>query len=189
MPSIIYPDGLRSTQRHSSTKVGLAAATETWVIDGNYRSVVILGTATPVQTDIEELWDLLEILNQGADHVLGRPASKWRNPPQTIPVITGQRQVDDEVEQWNWLRNPLPAKIDDKLFDLIRQDLRLKPERFYSDKPLTDLETFTRDELRDSIAGRVDGLSFLERTIPFFVIPSSASARPSKRWACSTGLQ
>ena len=36
---------------------------------------VILGTATPIQTDVEELWDLLEILNNGADHVLGRSAS------------------------------------------------------------------------------------------------------------------
>ncbi len=33
---------------------------------------VILGTATPIQTDVEELWDLLDILNKGADHVMGR---------------------------------------------------------------------------------------------------------------------
>jgi len=41
---------------------------------------VILGTATPVQTDVEELWDLLEVLNQGADHVMGRYASHGGGP-------------------------------------------------------------------------------------------------------------
>ena len=32
---------------------------------------MILGTATPIQTDVRELWDLLEILNSGAEFVLG----------------------------------------------------------------------------------------------------------------------
>ena len=41
---------------------------------------VILGTATPIQTDVEELWDLLDILNKGADHVMGRFGSVWRQP-------------------------------------------------------------------------------------------------------------
>ena len=34
---------------------------------------VILGTATPIQLDAVELWDLLHALGQGADQVLGRP--------------------------------------------------------------------------------------------------------------------
>ncbi len=127
---------------------------------------VILGTATPVQTDVEELWDLLEILNQGADHVLGRFGSNWRRPLAAIPVLTGEKDIADEQEVWNWLRNPLPAKRDDPLFDMIRQDLRLNPDRFYTDKPVTDLDDFTRKELQDAAAGRVDGLSFLQRHNP-----------------------
>jgi superfamily II DNA or RNA helicase len=127
---------------------------------------VILGTATPVQTDVEELWDLLEILNNGADHVLGRPGSYWRRPGATIPVLTGEKDIGDEHEAWNWLRNPLPAKRDDPIFDMIRQDLALKPDRFYTDKPVTDLDGFTRTELQDAIAGRVDGLSFMQRHNP-----------------------
>ena len=42
---------------------------------------VILGTATPIQTDVEELWDLLEILNKGADHVHG----PIRQPLAAVP--------------------------------------------------------------------------------------------------------
>ena len=127
---------------------------------------LILGTATPVQTDVEELWDLLEILNNGADHVLGRPGSYWRRPETAVPVLIGERDITDEHEAWHWLRNPLPAKREDRLFDMMRVDLGLKPDRFYTDRPVTDLDQFTRMELRDGIAGRVDGLGFLQRHNP-----------------------
>ena len=127
---------------------------------------VILGTATPVQTDVEELWDLLEVLNQGAEHVLGRYGSQWRRPAAAIPVLTGEKVIGDEGEAWNWLRNPLPASRENALFDLIRGDLRMKLDRFFTDKPVTDLDEFTRMELRDAIAGRVDGVGFLPRNNP-----------------------
>ena len=32
---------------------------------------LLLGTATPIQTEVYELWDLMRILNGGADFVLG----------------------------------------------------------------------------------------------------------------------
>src|ERR1039457_4092959 len=39
---------------------------------------VLLGTATPIQTQVSEVWDLMSILNSGADFVLGRAAlSNW----------------------------------------------------------------------------------------------------------------
>ena len=38
---------------------------------------VLLGTATPIQTDVADLWDLLEILSQGVDFVLGNTFSPW----------------------------------------------------------------------------------------------------------------
>jgi hypothetical protein len=49
---------------------------------------------------------------------------------------------------------------------MMRVDLGLKPDRFYTDRPVTDLDQFTRMELRDGIAGRVDGLGFLQRHNP-----------------------
>jgi hypothetical protein len=50
---------------------------------------LILGTATPIQTEVDELWDLLEILNQGATHVLGRQFSTWREPDTVRPLLVG----------------------------------------------------------------------------------------------------
>jgi len=39
---------------------------------------LLLGTATPIQTEVSELWNLMRILNAGADFVLGREAlSNW----------------------------------------------------------------------------------------------------------------
>ena len=39
---------------------------------------VLLATATPIQTHVAELWDLMGILNSGARHVLGGPmATDW----------------------------------------------------------------------------------------------------------------
>ncbi len=127
---------------------------------------VILGTATPVQTDVEELWDLLEVLNQSADHVLGRYTSRWRRPLAAIPVLTGQKVITDESEAWDWLRNPLPARRENKLFDMVRSDLVIRPDEFFTDRPVTDLDDFTRMELRDEIGSREEGVGFLPRNNP-----------------------
>jgi hypothetical protein len=107
-----------------------------------------------VQTDVEELWDLLEVLNQGADHVLGGSFSNWRRPVAAIPVLTGEKVILDEGEAWNWLRNPLPAGRENSLFDFIRSDLRIKRDQFFTDNAITDLDDFTRMELRDAEVGR-----------------------------------
>lgn len=127
---------------------------------------VILGTATPVQTDVEELWDLLEILNTGAEYVLGRFASYWRRPHTALPILTGQQHITDENEAWQWLRNPLAAKSEHHLFDLIRGDLKVKDHEFFTAKPVVDLDPFTRAELQENIAVPADGLTYLQRHNP-----------------------
>jgi hypothetical protein len=53
---------------------------------------LLLGTATPIQTEVCELWDLMRILNAGADFVLGREAlSNWANWQKALPVVQGRR--------------------------------------------------------------------------------------------------
>lgn len=127
---------------------------------------VVLGTATPVQTDVEELWDLLEVLNESADHVLGGSFSNWRRPVAAIPVLTGEKVIQDEGEAWNWLRNPLPAGREDPLFDFIRSDLSIKRNQFFTDKAVTELDEVTRMELRDAMASQENGVGFLPRHNP-----------------------
>src|ERR1022692_1359758 len=45
---------------------------------------------------------------------IGRPGSYWRRPETAVPVLTGERVITDEHEAWHWLRNPLPAKREDR---------------------------------------------------------------------------
>ena len=55
---------------------------------------VILGTATPIQTNVRELWDLLNILNSGAGFVLGDFESPWRDHEKAIPIVTGKENIE-----------------------------------------------------------------------------------------------
>ncbi|TIS15312.1 MAG: DEAD/DEAH box helicase, partial [Mesorhizobium sp.] len=125
---------------------------------------LLLGTATPIQTDVTELWDLLEILNHSATHVLGREFSTWRKPDLARPILTGEKIVLDEAEAWNLLRNPLPPRDDgNQLFDLIYQDLNIKERAVdFTDVPFTDLDDFTRAEFRDALAGKIRGIGFFQ---------------------------
>lgn len=127
---------------------------------------VILGTATPVQTDVEELWDLLEILGKGAEHVVGRQGSIWRQCRSVLPILTGKKAIAGEYEAWDLIRNPLPARQEGTLFDIIRGDLRVLDRSSYTDKPLTDLNSFARAELADALAENRDGLTFFQRNNP-----------------------
>ena len=127
---------------------------------------VLLGTATPIQTDVEELWDLLEILNQGADHVLGRLLGPWLQCRLTLPIVTGAKVPQDEQESWSFLRNPLPPRREGVIFDLIRSDLKLPDKTSYTDRPVTDLDGFTRAKFADELAVFESGLSFFQRNNP-----------------------
>nr|WP_276978233.1 phospholipase D-like domain-containing anti-phage protein [Ferrimicrobium acidiphilum] len=129
---------------------------------------VLLGTATPIQTEAKELWGLLGILATGTDFVMGRSyASKWENFEKIHPVITGQRSVSDEFEAWDLMRSPLPPK---KLVDIegqslvgsIRSDLEISDKQFFTDKSPVDLHTFTRSDLEGIL-----GTNFFRRNNPF----------------------
>jgi len=127
---------------------------------------VLLGTATPVQTDIRELWDLLEICGAGADHVVGRGTSSWRRPEKVLELVTGKRQVDDEGDAWDLLRNPLSPRREDPLFDLVRTDLDVPESEHFTSRAVTDLADFTREELFDKMQSRRGGLTFFQRCNP-----------------------
>jgi superfamily II DNA or RNA helicase len=127
---------------------------------------VILGTATPIQTATEELWDLLDILGQGAEFVFGR-VSPWRSPSRVLPLITGKKQVEDEEEVWDLIRNPLPPRSDGLLFDQIRDDLNISDMTWFTSKSAVDLHEGTRERLEDENTNPVNGLPFFVRNNPF----------------------
>lgn len=101
---------------------------------------VLLGTATPIQTDVGELWDLLRILNAGSDIVLGREAfSQWGECAKSLPVVKGDATPVDERDAWEWLRNPLPPAHEDPVFAGLRLQLGIPETRFFTDLGLGSL--------------------------------------------------
>jgi len=101
---------------------------------------LILGTATPIQTNVRELWDLLGILNSGAEFVLGDALSPWQDHEQAIPLITGRAQVISEQDVWKWLSNPLPPGSKHHVIQRIRDYLSINSKSFDCSYRFGDLD-------------------------------------------------
>jgi ERCC4-related helicase len=86
---------------------------------------LLLATATPVQINPVEAWDLLDVLAEGREHVLGNTWSRWRRPGECLPIVTGRESMENlsEGDFWEWFRNPLPPKGDDRDFEILRRSL------------------------------------------------------------------
>lgn len=111
---------------------------------------LVIGTATPIQTQREEIWDLMRLLAYQNDHVLGRPsASRWWDPEQALDLISGKTTLDKPEEAWPWLRTPLPHAREAAVFRGIREDLEVPEEESFTDRSLADLDDFTRDDLEE----------------------------------------
>ena len=88
---------------------------------------LLLATATPVQLDPIEAWDLLSVLAEGNDFVLGDTWSLWRRAPwQSLRLVMGQEEIRDDADLtsvWEWLRNPLPPVEEGRDFAVLRRSL------------------------------------------------------------------
>ncbi len=88
---------------------------------------MLLATATPVQLHPVEAWDLLHILAQGNDGVLGgwTHSSPWFQASRCLDIATGDATVPtaDAREGWEYVRDPLPSKFENTAFDRIRRNL------------------------------------------------------------------
>ena len=99
----------------------------------NRTKSMLLSTATPVQLNPIEAWDLLNILSQKNDSVLGDRYSMWRkNPKYALELIMGNSKFDyKDSDFFEWLRNPFPpAKEDATTFGIIRNRTGLKENEF-----------------------------------------------------------
>jgi superfamily II DNA or RNA helicase len=134
---------------------------------------VLLGTATPIQTDPRDLWDLLGILHQGRGHfVLGNNLAAWHRPDEVLEILAGRQEVLDPGHAWELLRSPLPRVESTseprarKLFSAIRQDLGLTNGEWQTNRPLTDLAEETREILEEELERRIAGATLFQRENP-----------------------
>ncbi|MFC1824497.1 phospholipase D-like domain-containing anti-phage protein [Thermodesulfobacteriota bacterium] len=114
---------------------------------------LLLGTATPIQTEVHELWDLLHILNAGADVVLGRePFGHWLDWGKALPVVKGTEIPADDREAWEWLQNPLPPASEDALFATLRLQLGLSDHTFFTNRGFGSLGFLEQQAVGQALA-------------------------------------
>jgi len=114
---------------------------------------LLLGTATPIQTEVHELWDLLRILNTGADFVLGREVfGRWADFERALPLVKGEENPPDEREAWEWVRNPLPPAREHPLFGTLRLGLGVDDDRFFTDRGFGSLGSPEQQALGEALA-------------------------------------
>ncbi len=113
---------------------------------------LLLGTATPIQTEVQELWDLMRVLNSGCDFVLGRESvSYWADYDRALPVVKGQTIPADEREAWEWLRNPLPPGDEEPTIANLRLQLGIDRRKFFSDRGIASLGFFERQAILSTL--------------------------------------
>ena len=104
---------------------------------------MLLATATPIQLYPIELWDLMNILSQKNDSILGSKSSLWRKPervPQGLDLIMKKEEkAFYELENWDWIRNPFPPKFEDATFAAIRNSNNMKDDNFVLSKSYLEL--------------------------------------------------
>jgi hypothetical protein len=162
------------TKQGLGKKAGEPNALLRFMIDAARRSKhVLLGTATPMQTRVEDLWDQLKILHQGeGNFVLGGDFSPWHSADLVIPLVTGKQKPDDSEAAWRFLRSPLPPLDSSEENDFrrviheIRGELGLKPQEFTCYAAIVDLPNAVRDDLDDLLETEQANIPFFQRHNP-----------------------
>lgn len=95
---------------------------------------MLLATATPVQIDPIEAYDLLNALGLPNDayKVMGDPYSVWRKTPQTGLDYVSQAKVPPfaDAEMWSIIRNPFPQRTErNRRIGTLRDQLDLRDDQ------------------------------------------------------------
>jgi ERCC4-related helicase len=126
---------------------------------------VLLATATPVQIHPVEAWDLLYILSQGNDFVLGDMLSSWHKESlRGLNLITGREELDEDNQKWDWLRNPFPpAEEKPSTFGVFRRLINLPADKFN----LSGSVFYNLTQPEKAILTRIYADDFLRNNNPF----------------------
>ena len=126
---------------------------------------MLLATATPVQIHPIEAWDLLYILSQGNDFVLGDDLSCWkREGLRSLNLITGREEIEENNQKWDWLRNPFPpAEEKPNTFGVFRRLINLPANRYN----IPGSQYFNLSQQQKSIITRIFAEDFIKNHNPF----------------------
>jgi hypothetical protein len=102
---------------------------------------MLLATATPIQIDPIEAFDLLNALSLPVDRVLGDKHSVWRTTPQTgINYISGDEEPPKaEAEMWQIVRDPFPPSTEsNRRIGTLRSQLDIRDDVFVLPQTMYD---------------------------------------------------
>ena len=127
---------------------------------------MLLATATPIQLYPIELWDLMNILAQKNDSVLGSQSSLWRKTARLkegLDLIMGDSEKDFfDPENWEWIRNPFPPGYEHFNFNLLRNSLGMSDKDFVISKSPLELSPVDRQRV-----GMILNAGFFENYNPY----------------------
>jgi superfamily II DNA or RNA helicase len=134
---------------------------------------VLLGTATPIQTRAEDLWDLVRVLHHGSSgFVLGHDLAPWHDPDKVLAILSGKEEVLDPEYGWQLLRSPFPTVESTNepnarlLFRNLREEMALPGRDYFAPATVTALPRDLRDDLETELEREIDGASFFQRENP-----------------------
>lgn len=99
----------------------------------------LLATATPVQINTIEVYDLLRAISLPTKKILGDSRSEWNKVPQEmLDMICGKEEIptknDSLLRMWDIMRNPFPPKgTPQESITRIRQRLDLEDTNYVLD--------------------------------------------------------
>jgi ERCC4-related helicase len=95
---------------------------------------LLLATATPVQMNPIEAYDLINVLSLPTTKVMGDIYSEWHKKPQLmLDMVSGKEPYpDSEITMWDIIRNPLPTRSTSSLdrINRIRDKLDIKDDAY-----------------------------------------------------------
>lgn len=93
---------------------------------------LLLATATPVQVNTIEAFDLINALSLPNEKVMGNRHSEWHKHPQRMldMVCTKIEPPNSEAAMWDIMRNPFPPRASSGRITRLRNDLDIDDEAF-----------------------------------------------------------
>ncbi len=93
---------------------------------------LLLATATPVQVNTIEAFDLINALSIPGKKVMGDQYSEWHRHPQTmLDMVCGKTNPpESETAMWDIMRNPFPQRDSANRIARLRNDLDIDDDAF-----------------------------------------------------------
>ena len=112
---------------------------------------LLLATATPVQVNTIEAYDLINALSIQNLKVMGDQYSEWhRHPQTTLDMVCGKvNPPQSETAMWDIMRNPFPQRDSFGRISRLRNDLDLSDDEYVlSPETYTNARRSTQNKIR-----------------------------------------